>query len=216
MVLLQMCSLQGPPPPHPEQGPEPARDPGCPSQTEQASPRLAPRNQDARSFVKCCHFYLKRKGYQPEFLAHGSRQGHRMNASEKNKKRNKNYKIRPKENEAKKKRKGRKDVSYVVWNSVTAFIRTSTLGLGRRDRKQRGSGAGVTGESHHGAVGEPQTSADSDRGHLCQGPALGGAGTGQGGPHPRAQQIPVHVTGPQSHLPNSSLPALPLPRASLF
>lgn len=43
-----------------------------------------------------------------------------MNASEKNKKRNKNYKIRPKENEeGGKKRK--KDVRYVVWNSMTAF-----------------------------------------------------------------------------------------------
>lgn len=45
------------------------------------------------------------KGYQPEFLAHRSHQGHRMNASEKNKKRNKNYKIRPKENEGEKKKK---------------------------------------------------------------------------------------------------------------
>lgn len=48
------------------------------------------------------HQPIERKGYTPEFLAHGSRQGHRMNASEKNKKRNKNYNITPKENRKKK------------------------------------------------------------------------------------------------------------------
>jgi hypothetical protein len=45
--------------------------------------------------------------HQPEFLDHWSRQGHRMNASEKNKKRNKNYNIRPKENEEKKRKEKR-------------------------------------------------------------------------------------------------------------
>lgn len=45
------------------------------------------------------------KEYQPQVLAQLCHQGHRMNASEKNKKRNKNYKIRSKENEEKKKRK---------------------------------------------------------------------------------------------------------------
>lgn len=47
----------------------------------------------------------KYKEYQPHVLTQLCHQGHRMNASEKNKKRNKNYNIRSKENEEKKKRK---------------------------------------------------------------------------------------------------------------
>lgn len=53
---------------------------------------------------------IERKGYTPEFSAHGSRQGHRMNASEKNKKRNKNYNVRPKENRKRKGKKGKEKI----------------------------------------------------------------------------------------------------------
>lgn len=72
----------------------------------------SPKEQHSRRGVNllsqsALHQPVGRKGYTPEFsAAHGSRQGHRMNASEKNKKRNKNYNIRPKEN---KKRKGKKE-----------------------------------------------------------------------------------------------------------
>lgn len=62
-----------------------------------------------------------------------------MNASEKNKKRNKNYKIRPKENEGEKKKR-KKDVRYVVWNSMTAFHKNYATGVGFRKRNRKSVG----------------------------------------------------------------------------
>lgn len=81
----------------------------------------SPRGANLPSLA-ALHQSMESKGYTPEFSAHGSHQGHRMNASEKNKKRNKNYNIRPKENE---KKKRKKDVRDVVWNSVTVSYKNT-------------------------------------------------------------------------------------------
>lgn len=83
---------------------------------------------------------IGRKGYTPEFSAHGSLQGHRMNASEKNKKRNKNYNIRPKENRKRKekgeKKERKKKKRCEMWHGIQRqyLTRTMTLG-GSRERR---------------------------------------------------------------------------------
>lgn len=73
--------------------------------------------------------------YQPECSAPWGHQGHRMNASEKNKKRNKNYNIRPKENEEKKEKKSRCKIGSM--NPMTASYKNyDTRQGGARGRLQ--------------------------------------------------------------------------------
>lgn len=68
----------------------------------------------------------KYKEYQPHVLAQLCHQGHKMKASEKNKKRNKNYNIRSKENEEKRKEK-RCKICNMKSNDITAVSLTSIL-----------------------------------------------------------------------------------------
>lgn len=70
----------------------------------------------------------KYKEYQPHVLAQLCHQGHRMNASEKNKKRNKNYNIRSKENEEKRKER-RCKICNMKSSDITAVILTSLIEL---------------------------------------------------------------------------------------
>lgn len=68
----------------------------------------------------------KYKEYQPHVSAQLCHQGHRMNASEKNKKRNKNYNIRSKENEEKRKER-RCKICNMKSSIITAVILISLI-----------------------------------------------------------------------------------------
>lgn len=149
-----------------------------------------------------------------------------MNASEKNKKRNKNYKIRPKENEGGRKEK-KKDVRYVVWDSVTHPTRTTTLGSGSGGRgSEWASAADLTGKpalwsSSVLPTALPKHLADSDRpgcfrcGHLAFLQTMAGHVTNKEGPShghgwwlpPKARPAPKDQVGsPQTHLTMSRSP----------